>query len=73
MMAVARQMGVAVRSATALTGGFSHRAVLVDTGGGQIVMRFGGTSPRVEAALMDLAAEVVPAQTRGDTTAHGDH
>ena len=59
-MAAARELEVIVQSVTALTGGFSRRTTLVDTDDGRLVMRFGGASPKVEAAVMRIASQVVP-------------
>jgi aminoglycoside phosphotransferase (APT) family kinase protein len=57
---VAAALGRKVVESRTLAGGFSHETCLLTLDDSQVVARFGGGDPVVEAAVMRAAARVVP-------------
>jgi hypothetical protein len=57
---VAAALGRKVVESRRLAGGFSHETCLLTLDDGQVVARFGGGNPVVEAAVMRAAARAVP-------------
>ncbi|MGN9844911.1 phosphotransferase family protein [Nonomuraea sp. H19] len=57
---VAAALGGKVTAARTLAGGFSHETCLLTLAGGQVVVRFGGPDPAIEAAVMAAARPYVP-------------
>jgi aminoglycoside phosphotransferase (APT) family kinase protein len=57
---IAAALGSAVRGTSTLAGGFSHETCLLSLTDGQVVARFGGADPAVEAAVMKAAGRLVP-------------
>ncbi|MFC4117684.1 phosphotransferase [Nonomuraea zeae] len=53
-------LGGTVKAASTLAGGFSHETVLLTLADGQVVARFGGPDPAVEAAVMAAARPYAP-------------
>lgn len=57
---IASELGSSLVESQPLAGGYSHSTSLVTLTDGRVVVRSGGTAPRVEAAVMDLARAHVP-------------
>jgi aminoglycoside phosphotransferase (APT) family kinase protein len=57
---IASALDSTVVSTRTLAGGFSHDTHLVTLAEGQVVARFGGPDPGIEAAVMALASQYVP-------------
>jgi aminoglycoside phosphotransferase (APT) family kinase protein len=57
---IAGALGQAVLDTRPLAGGFSHETCLLTLKEGQVVARFGGCAPAVEAAVMARARQFVP-------------
>jgi hypothetical protein len=57
---IAAALGRKVIESRTLAGGFSHETCLLTLDDGQVVARFGGGNPVVEAAVMRAVARVVP-------------
>ncbi len=53
-------LGQAVLGSRRLAGGFSHETCLLTLADGQVVARFGGSDPDIEAAVMAVASQQVP-------------
>jgi phosphotransferase family enzyme len=53
-------LGETVVESRTLAGGFSHETCLLTLKEGQVVARFGGPDPAVEAAVMAQARQFVP-------------
>src|ERR1700722_619597 len=57
---IAGALGQTVLDSRTLAGGFSHETCLLTLKEGQVVARFGGPDPTVEAAVMARARQFVP-------------
>jgi aminoglycoside phosphotransferase (APT) family kinase protein len=57
---LAAALGSKVVTTSVLAGGFSHETCLLTLADGQVVARFGGTDPAVEAGVMAAARRHVP-------------
>jgi aminoglycoside phosphotransferase (APT) family kinase protein len=57
---IAAALGSKVVTTSVLAGGFSHETCLLTLADGQVVARFGGTDPAVEAGVMAAARRHVP-------------
>jgi aminoglycoside phosphotransferase (APT) family kinase protein len=60
LQVVEAALGGTVVAASTLAGGFSHETVLLTLADGQVVARFGGPDPAVEAAVMAAARPYAP-------------
>ncbi|MEU6074196.1 phosphotransferase [Micromonospora sp. NPDC047074] len=57
---IAAALGSKVVTTSVLAGGFSHETCLLTLADGQVVARFGGTDPAIEAGVMAAARRQVP-------------
>lgn len=57
---IAAALGSRVVTTSVLAGGFSHETRLLTLADGQVVARFGGTDPAIEAGVMAVARRHVP-------------
>ncbi len=60
LQGVATALGDKVVATSVLAGGFSHETCLLTLADGQVVARFGGTDPVIEAGVMAAARRHVP-------------
>ncbi|WP_127548527.1 phosphotransferase [Actinoplanes sp. OR16] len=60
LQGIAEALGSKVVTTSVLAGGFSHETCLLTLADGQVVARFGGTDPVVEAGVMAAARPHVP-------------
>lgn len=57
---ISETLGSPVTSVSTLAGGFSHETCLLELPDGQVVVRLGGPTPAIEAAVMAVARDHVP-------------